>query len=401
MPFDPIAPAARPLAILHVMSAFPVLSETFVSNEIGALRAAGHRVVPLALAATPRPCQPEDESFRAETVHFGDIGRPGAMGACLRNPLGLARAVAFATAQTGIRPRSLLLAGARVARAARSAGCTHIHAHFAHAPAATAIVAARLAGATVSFTGHGFDVYGAAAADLPLKLAATDLAVAVCEDMAADFRAGAPAARVAVVPCGVDPDRFRPAPDGRHNGRILAIGRLAPQKGYEVLVAALARLPAASRPIVDVVGAGDLLQPLTQMARNLGVTDFIRFLGARPSGWIAAEAPRYRGFAAPYVVCADGDRDTGPLVAKEAMAMGLPVLASRLMGLKEIVVPGTGRLVPPDDVAALAEGLGWLSGLSEAERSAIGAAGRRHVQARFTLDAQAQGLAAAIAALRS
>ncbi len=400
MPFDPIAPVKRPLAILHVMSSFPVLSETFVSNEIRALRAAGHRVVPMALGATPRPCQPEDEAFRDETIHPGAIHRAAALAASLRSPLGLARAVGFATAQTGIRPRSLLLAGARVARAAGAAGCTHIHAHFAHAPAATAIVAARLAGATVSFTGHGFDVYGAAASDLPAKLAATDLAVAVCEDMAADFRTAVPSARVAVVHCGVDPCRFRPAPDARHNGRVLAVGRLAPQKGYEVLVAALARLPTESRPVVDVVGTGELLHELTQMARNLGVTDSIRFLGARPSGWIAAQGPRYRGFAAPYVVCADGDRDTGPLVVKEAMAMGLPVLASRLMGLKEIVGPGTGRLVPPGDAAALAEGFAWLSGLAEGERAAIGAAGRRHVEARFTLEAQARGLAAAIAALR-
>lgn len=401
MPFESPIPAQRPLSILHVMSAFPVLSETFVSNEIRALRALGHEVVPFALTAEPRPCQPEDEAFRKETLHLADTPRAVALCRAAFRPAGVARALCFAAAQRGIRPRSLLLAGARVAFAAQARGCTHIHAHFAHAPAATAIVAARLAGASVSFTGHGFDIYGAAAADLRAKLVAADLAVAVCEDMAADFRALAPQARIAVVPCGVDPARFRPAPEEPDNGRLLAVGRLAPQKGYEVLIAALALLPAADRPVIDVVGAGDLLLPLTTMARNAGVMDSIRFLGARNSGWIAAEGPRYRGFVAPYVVCSDGDRDTGPIVVKEAMAMGLPVLASALMGLREYVVPQTGRQVRPGDAAALAEGLAWLAALAPGQRAMLGTAGRGRVLALYTLEGQAAGLATAIAGLRA
>jgi glycosyltransferase involved in cell wall biosynthesis len=403
MPFDqlasPNADQARRLSILHVMAAFPVLSETFVGNEIRALRRLGHRVLPLALSAKTHACQPEDEAFRAETLHPASIGRGTALAALAPRPDRLLRAASFALAQRGIRPRSLLLSGARVALAARRAGCAHIHAHFAHAPAATAIVAARLAGCTVSFTGHGYDIYGAAAADLPAKLAAADLAVAVCEDMAEDFRMLAPTAPIAMVPCGVDPSRFGPMPEAPRNGRLAAVGRLAPQKGYEVLLAALARIPATRRPVVDVIGAGPLELHLRIMARELGVSDQIRFLGPRSAAWLAAEGPRYLGLVAPFVVTPEGDRDTGPLVVKEALAMGLPVLASALMGLKESVTPGCGMLVPPGDPAALAEGLRWLATLPEDTRRTMGAAGRAHVQARFTLQAQAAGLAAAIGGL--
>jgi colanic acid/amylovoran biosynthesis glycosyltransferase len=399
MPFDPAALPTRPLCILHVMPAFPKLSETFVSNEIRALRALGHRVVPLALSATEHPCQPEDEAFRAETLHLPRIPARDALLALAPRPDRLARAAAFAFAQAGIRPRSLLLAGARVALAARQAGCTHIHAHFAHAPAATAIVAARLAGATASFTGHGFDIYGAAKADLAAKLAAVDLAIAVCADMAADFRAIHPGARVALVPCGVDPARFRPNPSVTRNGRLLAVGRLAPQKGYEVLLAALAALPADRRPVVDAVGGGELALQLTSLARDLGVSDSIRFLGPRSSDWIAEEGPRYLGFVAPYVITADGDRDTGPIVVKEALAMGLPVLASALMGIKETVAPACGWLVPPGDVGALAAGFARIAALPEPARCLMGVAGRAHVQTHFSLAAQGSGFAAAIAAL--
>jgi glycosyltransferase involved in cell wall biosynthesis len=281
-----------------------------------------------------------------------------------------------------------------VALAARRQGCTHIHAHFAHSAAATAIVAARLAGLTVSFIGHGYDIYGAPS-DLAAKLAAVDLAMATCNDMAADFRRLAPGVDVAVVPCGIDPARFAPA-DGPRNGRLLAIGRLAEQKGYPVLIEALAMLPAARRPQVDVVGTGPLEAEIKALAERRGVAAQLRFMGPRPSAWIAAEGPAYLGLVAPFVVCANGDRDTGPIVAKEALAMGLPVVASALMGLKEIVRPSCGRLVTPGDAAELAEGLLWLAGLGETERRRLGAAGRAHMKRNYTLDYQAEVMTVAI-----
>lgn len=401
MPFDPYPVPTRRLAILHLMPSFPVLSERFVANEIRALRDQGHRVVPFALSAAWHPCQPQDEPFRAETLHLPDIRRLGALAALAPRPDRLARAMGFALAQRGIRPRSLLLAGARVAHAARRAGCTHIHAHFAHAPAATAIIAARLAGATVSFAGHGDDVYGATAADLALKLRAADLAIADCEEMSADFLALAPASRVATVPCGVDPARFCAAPGAPRNGRLLAVGRLVPQMGYDVLMAALAKLPPGQRPVVDVVGTGGLARPLAVLARGLGVADSIRFLGPRSPGWIAAEGPRYLGFVAPHVVTATGERETAALAVREALAMGLPVLGSALMGVRDSISPDCGLLVPPGDVAALAEGLLRLATLPEALRRTMGEAGRRRVETRFTPGLQAAGLAAAIAGIES
>ncbi len=391
----------RSLNVLYVMAAFPVLSETFVSNEIRAMRAAGHRVTPLALAPFHGPCQPQDEAFRAETLALGAQHAAGAVAAVAKHPAGLARAMAVALRQRSIGAASLLLAGARVAQAARRVGATHIHAHFAHVAAATAIVAARLADTTVSFIGHGYDVYGTPT-DLAAKLDAADLAIATCDDMAVDFRRLAPTALVKVVRCGTDPDRFRrPAGMVRRNRRLLAIGRLTEQKGYPVLLSALALLPEASRPVVDAVGTGPLLDELRAQALTLGVSDSVHFLGARDSAWIAEHGPHYLGFVAPYVICANGDRDTGPMVVKEAMGMELPVVGSALMGVKEMVTPETGRLVPPGDAAALAEALAWLATLHEPERRMLGQNGRAHLLRGFTLAAQAERLGAAFAACRA
>jgi len=399
IPAPPPTPAPAPLSVLYVLGAFPVLSETFISGEIRAMRALGHRAVPLALAPYGGACQPEDTCFRGETLSLAGIPAGRAMAVAAGNPARLANGLRFAVRQQGLRPRSLLLAGARVALAARRNGCTHLHAHFALAPAATAIVAARLAGLTVSFTGHGFDVYGTPV-DLALKLAAADLAIAVCDDMRDDFLALAPFSRVRLVPCGTDPERFRPRPGMARNGRLLAIGRLAEQKGYDVLLAALSMLPSGERPVIDVVGEGPLEGSLQRSASEMGVAGSVNFLGSRPSWWVAAHGPAYLGFVAPYCVTANGDRDTGPVSVKEAMAMGLPVVASALMGMKESVTAECGRHVPPRDTAALAAALRWLAAMPEEQRLLMGEAGRRRIESNLTLDAQAGGLAAAIRSLR-
>jgi glycosyltransferase involved in cell wall biosynthesis len=391
-----VPPAAgNSLSVCYVLCGFPVLSETFISNEIRAMRALGHRVVPLTLVRHDGPCQPEDEGFRDEVLHLADIPTTAAIAAAAAHPDRLIAALRFARQQTGLPTRSLLRAGAQVALAARRAGCTHIHAHFAHCAAATAIVAAKLAGLTCSFIGHGYDIYGTPS-DLPAKLGAVDVALATCGDMAADFRRLAPTANVRIMSCGTDPERFVPVPGVVRNGRLLAVGRLVEQKGYDVLLDALAALPARLRPTIDVVGGGELADTLPARAAALGVADAIRFLGPRPAGWIAAHGPAYLGFVAPYVITRNGDRDTGPLVVKEAMCMGLPVVASALMGLKETVDAQNGRSVPPGDVAALAEALVWLAGLGEAQRAALGAAGRARAIQHHSLRGQAEGLAAAI-----
>lgn len=217
--------------------------------------------------------------------------------------------------------------------------------------------------------------------------------------MRRDMLALAPDANVRMIPCGIDPDRFRPRLFGPDNGRLLAIGRLVEQKGYDILLAALAQLPPAERPVIDIVGGGPLEDVLRRTAASLGVADHLHFLGPLPSGWIAAEGPAYRGFVAPYRVTANGDRDTGPMVAKEALAMGLPIVASALMGLKETVGEGCGRLVPPGNAPALAGALRWLNRLEPADRRTIGTVGRTWIKRRFSLVAQAEAMEAAFRSL--
>ncbi|ARQ67797.1 glycosyltransferase [Streptomyces marincola] len=214
-----------------------------------------------------------------------------------------------------------------------------------------------------------------------------DHTVATCRDEVEELTAlGVPPERVSVVPCGVDPDLFTPegpaAPRGALPHRLLQLGRLVPRKGAEVSLAALARLPDAELVIAGGPRGGRVdadpdVRRLREAARSLGVADRVRFTG----GLARTEVPPLLR-SADVVLC-PADYEPFGIVPLEAMACGVPVVASAVGGQRDTVAdPATGRLVPPGDPAALAAAAGHLLACP-AERAACGAAGRRRVLTRF------------------
>lgn len=378
--------------LAYLLADFPVLSETFVGNEIRAMRRHGHAVLPLVMHPREGMAQPEDVVLAREVTPLAALPRgrralfPARAGA-------LARGLGFALRQKRLPAVSLAYHALRIAAWLRQNRIEHVHAHFAGGATAHAIVAARLAGASVSFVCHGHDVY-AEAEDLPAKLAAADRVIAVCRDMAEDLRQAVPDTALRIVPCGIDPERYRFTPSPAGNGRLLFVGRLVPQKGIDDLIAALASLPPAERPGLDLVGDGPLRATLEAQARALGAD--IRFFGAQPASWYAENGAAYLALVAPFKTAPDGARDSGPMVIKEAMALGLPVISTAYMGVKEMILPGLGTLVAPGDVLALAGAISRAARQEPAARLAQLEAARRHVVAAFSLDHAAASLSAAI-----
>ncbi|WP_369613738.1 glycosyltransferase family 4 protein [Marichromatium sp. PS1] len=382
--------------IAYLIPAFPVLSETFIGTEIRAMESLGHRVVPIAFRRHPGPAQASDQRLAVRTWYLSDLGPADAAEALGGIRPSLLRGLGFALRQRGLPRAALLYGAARVAAVMRYEGCTHIHAHFAQATTATAIVAARWLGIGVSFVGHGSDVY-ATPADLALKLDRADFAVAVCEDMRRDFTALAPRARVGVVYCGVDARTFAPVVSGAAEAdRLLFIGRLCETKGGADLLEALALVPAAHRPRLDLVGDGPLRASLRARCTRLGLDDWVEFLGARPAEWLARHGPGYRALVAPFRIAANGARDTDPVVVKEAMAMALPVITTTLMGCKEMVTEESGWRVAPGDRAALARAIETVATTAPLRLAAMGQVGRRRLLELFTAERQARALSALV-----
>lgn len=180
---------------------------------------------------------------------------------------------------------------------------------------------------------------------------------------------------------GLDLADFPFEPDGRPADRIVAVGRLARHKGFDYLVRAAHVLFARGVDVtLDMVGDGEERGALTALAAELGIAERVRFRGWLPF----PEARRAMREATVLVHPSEGLGDGLPNVVREAMAVGTPVVASDVAGIPDALCDGCGVLVPPRNVAALADALARL--LTDAEiRGLIAVKARRRAEERYDL----------------
>ena len=195
-----------------------------------------------------------------------------------------------------------------------------------------------------------------------------------------------PPHRLTVIPNGVDTDFFKPPAAARRPGppRVLSIGRLVPDKDHDTLIKAFS-LVAAKHPQAELwlVGEGPLKEALEQLVQESRLSDKVRFLPGQ-----ADLRPRFNQAS---LLVLSSITEALPNVVLEAMAAGLPVVATRVGGLPEMVVPGeTGWLAPPRDVPALAAAMSQLLADPQTRR-AFGQAGRRRVEQEFSFATMVRG----------
>jgi colanic acid/amylovoran biosynthesis glycosyltransferase len=371
---------------------YPALSETFVVNEILTLHRIGHEVT-VETAAWAEHAMPVPEAVPVHCWDEDGVPRRARNVAWLiaRHPLGCARDLLDRrrwSREEEVRPlRALAPAARRIAER----GDTHLHAHFAAGVALDALRLGRLLGLRYSVTAHAYEIYREPR-NLPEKLGRAALATGECEYSVRDLRAlvdDGHAERVQVVTMGVDHAQFRrrtPYPGGRS---VLAVGRLVEKKGFRHLIDAAARVPLDR---LTIVGDGPLRAELETQARELGLEGIVHFAGARRAAGVRDALEDADVVVISAVPVADGDRDVLPLIAGEALAMEVPVIASDFVGLPEVVHEPWGRLVPPADADALARALADVLDRPPDERVAMGRAGREFVVATRDLEASARRL---------
>lgn len=399
--------SARPatdvrLSIVVLTDLFPELSETFVVTEVRALEAAGHRVR-IEAGAPSTSANPDASTGLAVSYLEGEsLRRRLASLAWLaaRHPFGCLRDLGARwrwRREEGVRSlRSLAPAARRIV----TSGDEHIHVHFAGSAGLDALRLGRLLGVPYSLTAHAYDIFQLPR-NLLEKLEGAAVVTTGCQynvdhlrRLVGDEQRG----RIHEIIMGVDAERFRrrsPHPPG---GTLLAIGRLVEKKGFTHLIDAIARLePEGVLDAVRIVGDGPLRDPLGEQVRRLGLAHRIEFMGSRDPEAVRELLEEAAVLAMPCVVASDGDRDSMPVVAKEALAMEVPVVASDEVGLPELVRPEWGRLVPPGDAEALADAVRELVSLRVEERMRMGRAGREWVIERCSPAREAAKLAAFIA----
>jgi glycosyltransferase involved in cell wall biosynthesis len=369
--------------VAFLCDAFPGVSETFIAGEARALADLGHRV---RVESGRRPERPDRVAARAiPNTQLEDDGIAfkawSALLLCLRHPIACLRDARDRrrwAVEEGVWPlRSLAPAARRIERS----GDRHLHAHFAEGAALNALRLSRILGLPFSVTAHAYDIFKDPR-NLAEKLTSATFATTGCAYNRRHLAGVAPGAaeRIHEIVMGVDGERFRrtrPYPGGRH---VVAVGRLVEKKGFGHLLEAAALLSGrAPLERLTIVGDGPLREELAGRIGELGLEETVRLAGWRDPGEIRELLEQADLLAMPSVVAADGDRDSMPVVVKEALAMEVPVVASDEVGLPEVVRPEWGRLVPPGDAEALAAAIEELLAKRPGEREAMGAAGRQFV----------------------
>jgi glycosyltransferase involved in cell wall biosynthesis len=202
---------------------------------------------------------------------------------------------------------------------------------------------------------------------------------------------GTPAGKIVVVPELIDLDTWQIAlaSSPREEGppRILCVAHLYPRKGVDTLLRAFARVTTDA--VLRVVGIGPEKERLERLAQDLGIAGRVQFLGYLPFAALAAEYRNASVFALPT------EQEGFGIVFLEAMASSLPIIATRVAAVPEVVSDGvTALLVDPGDEAALAQALEKLL-RDPAVRARLGGAGRAHV-AQFAAPAVAHQFLSAV-----
>lgn len=406
--------AATRLRVAYVMSRFPKLSETFVLREILALRRAGVDVdvYPL-LRQRERVSHPEAAAV-ARTARYLPFLSPSVLVSqavhLRRRPrayLGALRDVVRGTwgsANFLLGGLAVFMKVAHAARLMEESGTTHVHCHFANHPALAGFVVHRLTGIPYSFTAHGSDLHKDRRM-LCRKLGEAAFAVAISDynrRVMVEECGGRHADKIIVLHCGVDTDELRPAARDRPREApftVACVGTLHEVKGQTHLVEACRLLAADGIEVVcRLVGDGPDRRALERQLEAAGLRGRIELEGSLTGAGVLRVLHDADVLAAPSVPSRDGRREGIPVALMEAMSVGLPVVASRLSGIPELVEDGVnGLLTPPGDARAVADALRRLHA-DPALRRRLGEAGRETVRREFDVSKTVAALAARFAA---
>jgi glycosyltransferase involved in cell wall biosynthesis len=382
------------MRIGYVLKKFPRLSETFILNELLGLEDLG---IPLRIhSLNPADDEPRHaalDQLRAPVTELTS-NRETSMATLLDHLRALSGSSAGARAEEFLahlpsgRERRVLAKGLALAESVRDHGLTHLHAHFLTVAAHTAYIAHLATGVPFTVTAHAKDIYrtGVDRWVFAEVAAAAHAVITVCEanrqfivDHLVDERA-----RIGVVYNGLPLDTLPAPSNDRDRHLILGVGRLVEKKGFALLVDACRELRDAGESFrCVIVGDGDQRDVLRTLISDHQLDEHVELLGPAPRETVLDLMGRARVLAAPCVTGDDGNRDALPTVIIEAMAMGLPVVATPVGGIPEMVTDGVeGLIVPERDVTALVAALRCSISDDEAWRS-WSTSGARTVRERF------------------
>jgi glycosyltransferase involved in cell wall biosynthesis len=260
--------------------------------------------------------------------------------------------------------KHLLQAGYLVQKLLPGSQVIHLHAHFAHSPSSVAMFASQLSGMDFSFTGHAKDIYTSNPLQLKEKMTKARFVITCTEYNRRHLSTLTGNGSVALYRMyhGIDLGLFSGG-DPRTNPvapyHLVTVARLVPKKGLPTVYRALQRLQQEGVDFQHtLIGDGDDLNELLVLIRDLGLSDSCKWVGTLAHEHVLDYYRRSDLFVLGCEQAANGDRDGIPNVFVESLAMGLPVVGTRLSAIPELIEDGeTGLLVQPGNDEEMARAM--------------------------------------------
>lgn len=395
------------LSVAYVLSQFPAYSETFIIEELLELKRRDIKLVVFSLK-TPKKDEPISEYTTGLTsqVYYSAfyLSWPvlvANLRLVLRRPLLYFSLIWILFSSLISQPIELLKSLAVVpktvyfAEVAYLHKCTRIHAHFCNVPTMAARMISMILGVPFSCTAHGSDIFQYPPVDLVKRVREAAPFITISEynrQYLAALSDTLEEGMIEVIHCGVNLDKFTSL--SRHlvvgqTLRILTVARLEHVKGLDILVNACALLRDTGLDFTcDLVGDGSERATLEKLVRTLNLQKQVHFWGAVPH----EDVIRYYQEADLFVL--PSRREGIPVSVMEAMATELPVVATRVTGLPEIIDNGrTGTLVPPENGRLLADAIVRLTKKSDI-LGEMGLRGREKIEVEFNIELSVERLLA-------
>lgn len=383
--------ASRPMRLAYLTTEYPKVSHTFIRREILELERRGHEVTRLAIRDSAGAiADPVDRQEQERTFHCLSQSRlrlfKDAAAVMIRHPRRWVESALMAWRMSRRSDRGLfrhiayLVEAACLLRLVRQKRIEHLHVHFGTNAAAVARLMRGLGGPPYSFTVHGPDEFDAPVA-LALEEKVSDAAfvVAITDYCAAQLHRWARPEdwdKIEVVHCTVADEFFEqcvPIPEDSRS--LVCVGRLSAQKGHLLLLDAVKSLHDQGVDLQLVLaGDGEMRAEVERRIEELNLRGNVSI-----TGWISEQQVRQyllssRGLVLPSF--AEGL----PVVIMESLALGRPVITTRITGIPELVKDGeNGRLVTAGNLQELQLAVRWLAETPVDTLEQMGMAGRQHV----------------------
>ncbi|MEM3554387.1 MAG: glycosyltransferase [Candidatus Micrarchaeaceae archaeon] len=246
---------------------------------------------------------------------------------------------------------------------------------------------------------HGYDAYRRDVLETdgqryPEMFETAAALIVVSHDMKDQLRSlGAPEGKLFYNPYGVDTTLFQGADPAQAPPLFVAVGRFVDKKAPHLTLMAFRKVvEICPDSRLAMIGDGPLLEACRQLARVWRIEKAVEFRGARSHAEVSATMQRARAFVQHSIRAGNGDSEGTPVAVLEAGASGLPVVATRHGGIKDVVIEGeTGFLVDEGDVEGMAEHMLRLARDPQLAR-ALGHAARERVRAEFSMERSISGL---------